>query len=431
MTYRGQGQAPIDHYLILTLLMAATIAAIVVPEKIIAIAQDPKAWLLSSPKKEQAAKVTQDLSVKGLFATPKSLGSLAICAAEGNCTPQGKPLGNYKGHGDPGDGNHNKGYCSSSAGRRGYRGKFDVNKANQFCTEENTNDEKYVAAIFQKAGVDPSQHLLAYISAVDFGNQARDSHAKAFAKAYVDQVQKGKTKFSADEVGTLRTQVSYKKLGGLHRACRNWSNSTKRRVGVSNIRSDREKFKCVKYDQQRRVDAIASVLNTQTTPTEQPTVTQPTTSERSAATARSFAFPVLGGGKECPQITSIGYQQGDPSGCVARKLAEHHMGWDIVGPHGTIIVAAESGTVAEVGWDDFGLGKYVKIKHPDGLSTVYGHNSELLVRKGQQIGKGKPIAKMGKTGSAPGGTHLHFEVHKTKPDGDWDWDDPGKYLQTR
>ena len=62
-----------------------------------------------------------------------------------------------------------------------------------------------------------------------------------------------------------------------------------------------------------------------------------------------------------------------------------HEGIDIAGPVGTPVVAAASGTVIKAGWDDWGLGNSVEIRHPNGSVTVYGHNRRLLVHKGQEV----------------------------------------------
>jgi lipoprotein NlpD len=87
-----------------------------------------------------------------------------------------------------------------------------------------------------------------------------------------------------------------------------------------------------------------------------------------------------------------------------------HEGIDIANASGTPILAAAAGKVIKVGWDDWGLGNVIKIQHPDGRTTVYGHNRRLLVNQGQQVNQGQIIAEMGSTGnsSAP---HLHFEIH--------------------
>lgn len=87
-----------------------------------------------------------------------------------------------------------------------------------------------------------------------------------------------------------------------------------------------------------------------------------------------------------------------------------HEGIDIAGALGTPIVAAAAGTVTKAGWDDWGLGNAVEIKHPDGSVTVYGHNRRLLVTKGQQVNQGQIIAEMGSTGHSTG-SHLHFEFY--------------------
>ncbi|QFS48748.1 M23 family metallopeptidase [Nostoc sphaeroides] len=87
-----------------------------------------------------------------------------------------------------------------------------------------------------------------------------------------------------------------------------------------------------------------------------------------------------------------------------------HEGIDIAGASGTAIVAAASGTVIKAGWDNWGLGNAITIKHLDGSTTVYGHNRRLLVNKGQQVIQGQIIAQMGSTGNSTA-PHLHFEVH--------------------
>lgn len=87
-----------------------------------------------------------------------------------------------------------------------------------------------------------------------------------------------------------------------------------------------------------------------------------------------------------------------------------HEGIDIAGASGTPIVAAASGTVVKAGWDDWGLGNAITIKHLDGSITVYGHNRRLLVSKGEQVIQGQIIAEMGSTGNSTA-PHLHFEIH--------------------
>ncbi|HEY9800400.1 MAG TPA: M23 family metallopeptidase [Leptolyngbyaceae cyanobacterium] len=87
-----------------------------------------------------------------------------------------------------------------------------------------------------------------------------------------------------------------------------------------------------------------------------------------------------------------------------------HEGIDIAGAAGTPIVAAAAGNVVKAGWDEWGLGNAIEIRHPNGSVTVYGHNRRLLVSKGQQVRQGQIIAEMGSTGNSTA-PHLHFEYY--------------------
>ena len=85
-----------------------------------------------------------------------------------------------------------------------------------------------------------------------------------------------------------------------------------------------------------------------------------------------------------------------------------HSGIDIPAAKGSSIVAAADGTVT-MATTNGGFGLCVKIDHGDGLLTLYGHCSKLLVKKGQKVKKGDLIAQVGTTGRSTG-NHLHFEV---------------------
>lgn len=87
-----------------------------------------------------------------------------------------------------------------------------------------------------------------------------------------------------------------------------------------------------------------------------------------------------------------------------------HKGIDIEAQSGTPIKAAYDGEVLEADKEE-SYGNYVKIKHIDGLTTIYAHCSKLLVSKGEEVKKGCVIAEVGATGAADG-PHLHFEVRK-------------------
>ncbi|MFA6547969.1 MAG: M23 family metallopeptidase [Candidatus Magasanikbacteria bacterium] len=104
-----------------------------------------------------------------------------------------------------------------------------------------------------------------------------------------------------------------------------------------------------------------------------------------------------------------------PSG--ARTITQYygwkHSGLDVAGPFETPNYAAKAGTVefAQCGWNR-GYGCYVQIDHGNGVKTLYGHHSRLLVSPGEYVEAGQVIGLMGNTGNVRGrtGIHLHFEV---------------------
>lgn len=93
-----------------------------------------------------------------------------------------------------------------------------------------------------------------------------------------------------------------------------------------------------------------------------------------------------------------------------RKTIEFHRGIDIEAVEGTQIRAVLEGEIVEAG-EEPSYGKYIKIAHTDGITTVYAHCSKLIAEKGQMVKQGEVIAEVGDTGAAIG-SHLHFELWK-------------------
>jgi len=85
-----------------------------------------------------------------------------------------------------------------------------------------------------------------------------------------------------------------------------------------------------------------------------------------------------------------------------------HTGVDIGGPSGAPIRAADSGVVVMAGWNG-GYGNWTLIDHGGGLATGYAHQSSIGVSRGQRVGRGDVIGRVGSTGASTG-PHLHFEV---------------------
>ncbi len=88
----------------------------------------------------------------------------------------------------------------------------------------------------------------------------------------------------------------------------------------------------------------------------------------------------------------------------------HHDGIDIAAAKGSPVHAARDGVVI---YSDrlAGYGKVVILEHSRGYTTVYAHNDQNLVRKGDHVRRGDRIATVGSTGRASG-PHLHFEIRK-------------------
>ena len=89
-----------------------------------------------------------------------------------------------------------------------------------------------------------------------------------------------------------------------------------------------------------------------------------------------------------------------------------HAGLDFPAPTGTTVLSAGYGKVTFVGQKS-GYGNLVEITHGAGLVTRYGHLSAFLVKEGQTVNTGSPIAKVGSTGRSTG-PHLHFEVRRNQ-----------------
>ena len=91
------------------------------------------------------------------------------------------------------------------------------------------------------------------------------------------------------------------------------------------------------------------------------------------------------------------------------RWGRQHKGLDIKVYIGDTIRAAFSGKVRIVKYEPRGYGKYVVIRHYNGLETYYGHMSKQLVSENEEVKAGDPIGLGGNTGRSTG-SHLHFET---------------------
>lgn len=92
------------------------------------------------------------------------------------------------------------------------------------------------------------------------------------------------------------------------------------------------------------------------------------------------------------------------------RWGETHHGLDIAGKIGEPIKVAASGKVENTSYDNI-YGNKIVVNHGGGITTIYGHCSEVLVNVGDNIKQGDTIGKIGTTGRSTG-PHLHFELRE-------------------
>ncbi len=116
-----------------------------------------------------------------------------------------------------------------------------------------------------------------------------------------------------------------------------------------------------------------------------------------------------------PRITQrFGYTQFALSGAYN---GSQHNGLDLGAPVGTQIFAPLSGRVRNVGDTDqvpgcYSWGKWILIDHPNGLSSMFAHMSQISVTPGQQVKTGDIVGYVGNTGYSTG-PHLHYTLYVT------------------
>ena len=107
--------------------------------------------------------------------------------------------------------------------------------------------------------------------------------------------------------------------------------------------------------------------------------------------------------------------RGDGLFASNRSGRRMHKGIDLMADVGVTVLSAKSGKVISA-TQNRGMGKYIIIRHADNYITIYGHLSEILVRKNDSVRQGQVIGRVGKTGNARPRdmlAHLHFEIRKS------------------
>ncbi|MCX5789539.1 MAG: M23 family metallopeptidase [Elusimicrobia bacterium] len=92
-----------------------------------------------------------------------------------------------------------------------------------------------------------------------------------------------------------------------------------------------------------------------------------------------------------------------------RRWGRRHLGIDIAADQGVAVFACAPGRVLFSGESKGGYGNVVILRHDQATTSLYAHNSELLVKEGDVVQAGQTIAKLGSTGRSTG-PHIHLEI---------------------
>ena len=125
-------------------------------------------------------------SLNTLFANNSSLGVLAICAAEGNCTIDGKKTSLYYYHVDPGNRIGNRGWCSDQG-----RGGTNLQNSDALCLARTRSRIPRLVIKLVAFGINLKQNIEAFINTLDQWNQSSPRVSDAFPKKYADALTKG------------------------------------------------------------------------------------------------------------------------------------------------------------------------------------------------------------------------------------------------
>ena len=116
--------------------------------------------------------------------------------------------------------------------------------------------------------------------------------------------------------------------------------------------------------------------------------------------------------KKAGQSAFIWPVDGVVTSLFGTRGAERHDGIDIGAPHGSAVWASADGKVLYAG-EQKGYGLIVLLAHEGGVVTVYAHNAANLVKTGDRVEQGDPIAQVGQSGGQRSPA-LHFEVRRDK-----------------
>jgi murein DD-endopeptidase MepM/ murein hydrolase activator NlpD len=137
-----------------------------------------------------------------------------------------------------------------------------------------------------------------------------------------------------------------------------------------------------------------------------------------SSTSVTITITSAGGGGICTggfSNPAPGYPVTDVFGSCRDGCSRRHAGIDLGTPTGTLVRAADGGVVDYASWAP-GYGYLVDVIHCGKYTTRYAHLSQFLVKPGQVVARGEPVARSGNSGVGTG-PHLHFEIRIGGPYG--------------
>lgn len=108
---------------------------------------------------------------------------------------------------------------------------------------------------------------------------------------------------------------------------------------------------------------------------------------------------------------------------------EFHRGLDLAASQGEPIHASKSGTVLKAEYH-YSWGNYVVIQHEDGMTTLYAHQQQYVVKAGDKVEQGQIIGYVGTTGNSTG-PHLHLEMSRDESQAQSQLIDPASILELK
>ncbi len=241
--------------------------------------------------------------------------------------------------------------------------------------------------------------FLEYIVAQDIDIVKRIEQTKADIQEKKQQVEQDKAAVNSQRIELVGVEQNYRALTNAKLVQKNnlQNEINKKQALLNQIKASRSAYELAEDQLLDESSALASKIR-QLEKNVHPGRGSGTSSEPGSSSG--FAWPTDG------SMTSPFGMRMHPILHTMRM----HTGIDIGAPYGQSVVAAQDGTVIQAGWVK-GYGQTVIISHGDGISTLYGHLSKILVSEGDSVARGETVAKIGSTGLSTG-PHLHFEVRK-------------------